>query len=332
MKLFRLPLLFFGMAIAACTMVPALPQTNYLPIRADLDFGRADQALERLDTMIAQNASDSEAHHLRCRVLYQEQRWEDAIAACQRAVRLEPSNSDYHLWLARTYGEKADRVSFIQAYRLAHQVRAEFEQAVRLNPQSVDALSDMGEFDVDAPSIVGGGLTKAEAVAKQLDALSPAAAHQLRARIAEQRKDYGQAENEYKAAIAASSPAARAWVDLASFYRRRGRLDDMVAAVRSGVALLKRSHDGNQNVALVDGASLLDRTNREPQLAVQMLRDYLASPAQAEEAPAFVVHSQLARLLQKQGDPDGAQREIAVVHTLASGYQNPQLQSTNTGR
>nr|WP_286676369.1 tetratricopeptide repeat protein [Paracidobacterium acidisoli] len=297
-----------------------------------MNFGRADQALERLDNALAIDHSDAEAYHLRCRVLYQEQRWDDAIAACRRAVELAPDNSEYHLWMGRAWGEKADRVSFLQAYKLAHQVRAEFETAVRLDPKNVDALSDLGEFDVDAPAIAGGGLSKAEVIAGQLDPLSASAAHQLRAQIAEQRKDYAQSESELRAAVAASPAPAHAWADLASFYRRRGRLDDMVAAIRTAASLARHTRSRSESVALTDGASLLFRTNREPELAIQMLNEYLSSPAQSEEAPAFAVRTQLALLLQKQGDQEGAEREIAMVHALASGYRDGNLASTNTGR
>jgi tetratricopeptide (TPR) repeat protein len=330
--LFRTKFLLATLTLSSWALLLAMPQIVSTPIRTDLSFGRADQALERIDGILSQNASDAEAHHLRCRVLYQEQRWDDAIAACQQAVALDPSSSEYHLWLGRAFGEKADRVSFIQAYKLARRVRGEFETAVRLNPRSVEALSDLGEFDVDAPGIVGGGLAKAETVAAQLDALSPAAAHQLRAGIAEQRKDYALAENEFKEAITASTTPARAWMDLASFYRRRNRIDDMVAAVHAGAALDRHPHDSYSSAALVDGASLLARTNSEPDMAIDLLRQYLASPAPAEEAPAFAVRAQLARLLLKQGDQEGAEREIAQVHALASGYRDAQLPATNTGR
>lgn len=332
MKFFRNRLFLFSVGLALPAVVAAMPQITSTPIRTDLNFGRADEALERLDTVLSQDTSDAEAHHLRCRVLYQEQRWDDAIASCQHAVLLAPDNSEYHLWLGRAYGEKADRVSFLQAYKLAHQVRSEFETAVRLDPQNVDALSDLGEFDVDAPAIAGGGLTKAEALLKQLDAVSPASGHQLRARIAEQRKDYPLAESEYRAAIAASPTPARAWTDLASFYRRRGQLDDMEAAVHTATSLAQHTSDRNESVALVDGASLLARTNRQPEVAVELLREYLASSAQSAEAPSFAVRAQLARLLLKQGDQQGADREIAMVHALASGFHDRKLHSTNTGR
>jgi hypothetical protein len=125
------------------------------------------------------------------------------------------------MWLGRALGEKASRASFLSAYSLGKRVRGEFEEAVRLNSRNAEALADLGEFYYSAPGVVGGGDDKAEGVAAQLDKVDGARAHELRGRMAEQRKDFGTAEREYKQAIAAGAHPAFQWMTLASFYRRR---------------------------------------------------------------------------------------------------------------
>ena len=140
-------------------------------VRGDLTQGRADHGLQAVGQLLAQDPQNAEAHNLRCRIYLQEQRWSDAIRSCQAAVKLMPDNSSYHLWLARALGEKADRVSFITAFKMAKQIHVEFETAAKLNPHNANALSDLGEFYVDAPGIVGGGIDKAEPVAQQLDSV-----------------------------------------------------------------------------------------------------------------------------------------------------------------
>ena len=107
-------------------------------------------------------------------------------------------------------------------------------------------------------------------------------------------------------------------MDLATFYRLRGRLDEMAAAVHSGAAA-----DPHHGPALVDGATNLTLSDREPQTAIEWLRQYLNSNAQSELAPSFVARAQLAELLQQQGDAAGAQQQLALVHSLASGYRIP---------
>jgi ATP/maltotriose-dependent transcriptional regulator MalT len=107
-------------------------------------------------------------------------------------------------------------------------------------------------------------------------------------------------------------------MDLASFYRRRGRLDEMTAAAHTGASL-----DASHGPALVDGASNLSLAGREAPTAIQWLQQYLNSSAQSEIAPSFVVRAQLAELLRKQGDTEAAQQQLAVVRALASGYRIP---------
>ncbi len=301
--------------------------------RVALNRGRADEALRLLNAALEENAADAEALNLRCRVLFAEERWDDAIAACERSVAIEPGNSSYHMWLGRAYGEKADRVSFVTAYKMAKLIRAEFEAAASLDPHSGEALSDLGQYYVEAPSFLGGGENKAAALANQLDAFAPDRAHELRARIAEQKRDYVTAEKEFRAKISAAShislkAAAQSWMDLGSFYHRRDRLDEMQAALESGAAAAANDHGS----ALVDGASTLIKAGREPKIAAQWMQDYLNGNALSEDSPAFVVHSQLGDLYKSMGNKQAAAREYAATHALASDYAGAPSGKTNTDR
>lgn len=310
--------LLSGGAFALSAALLAMPATATNPVQRDLNLGRADAALQQLNAELAQNPSDAEAYNLRCRVYYEEQLWDQAIADCEASVRLNPGDSNYHLWLGRAYGQKAGTVSLMQGYKLARKVAAEFAEAVQLDPRNGAALSDLGEFDVSAPAVAGGGLKRAQAVVQTLQQVDPAAALELQGRIAEDGKDYAAAEADFRGAIARSSDPAQAWMDLASFYRRRGEVGPMVAAAENGAALDKR-----HGPALVDGATDLAATNQQPQTAIRWLTDYLSSQAQSEDAPAFAVRAELAGLLEKQGDAQAAQQQLAVAHALASGYRGP---------
>jgi predicted Zn-dependent protease len=284
-----------------------------------LQAGEADKALDLLNSLPQGGMWLAEAQNLACRVHFTLQQWDAAVRECQQAVRLDGQNSSYHMWLGRALGEKASRASFLSAFSLGKQVRTEFEAAARLNSHNAAALTDLGEFYREAPGIVGGGLDKAAGIAAQLDRIDPARAHQLRARIAEERKDYGTAEREFKAAIATAAHPAMYWTSLASFYRRRQRWPELEWAIRNCVSAAER--DKHAAVALYDGAGVLIESNRDPALAAKMLGDYLASSSKTEEAPAFEAHLRLARLKKQLGDTAGAQRELASALALAHNYK-----------
>jgi len=271
-----------------------------------LQQGRADDAIAALEGI-----NTAEAHNLRCRVYLSEDLTDQAISECEAAVNAAPGNSSYHLFLGHAYGAKAERAGAFGGMGLAKKVHASFEKAVQLEPSNVHALSDLGEYYVEAPGIVGGGLDKAKKIAAQLQQYSPSRAHRLLAMIAEKTKDYATAESEYK--NAGSAPADL--VALAGFYRKRGQTQAMLATINEAIAADKL-HDG----AIVDVASVLIHSQTSQKLAAQLLREYLASSAKSEETPAFAVHVRLGHLLAAEGNVAGAQQEFAAAHALARNY------------
>lgn len=309
-------------AALACAPAGIAQKVVLAQINAALQDGEADKALALVNALPRAGADNAEAQNLECRVRFTLQQWNAAANECQQAVNLDQQNSNYHMWLGRALGEWADRASFLSAYSLGKRVRTEFETAVRLDPRNPAALTDLGSFYEDAPALMGGGLDKAEGVADQLDKIEPARAHQLRGEIAGERKDYASAEREFKLAVAASAHPALQWTVLASFYFHRQEWPQMESAIHSCVAAAAR--DPAAGVALYDGAGVLIKARRDPQLAAKMLEDYLAGNAKSDEAPAFVAHWRLARLLQQLGDSAGAKREQAAGYALAREYHPPQ--------
>lgn len=289
--------------------------------------GRVDEALTALRAQINQSPDDAAAQNLLCRAYFSLGDWDRGISACEKAVSLAPDNSRYHLWLGRIYGEKADRSSWLTAAGLAGHVRTEFETAVRLDPQSADARSDLAEFYLEAPGIVGGGRDKAEQQAESLLALDPAKAHWVNGRIAEKKHDVASAEAEYKKSIEASHGSAAAWLNLGLFYRHRERWDDMEKALLHvrGAPLQDRSD------ALVDAAEVLLRAQRNLPEVVQLLQTYLKSDAKVEQAPAFKAHFLLGSAAEKMGDKQTAAKEYRAALDLAKDFRPAQqaLQRVN---
>jgi len=262
------------------------------------------------------------AHNLACRVRLTLEQWDAAAGECEKAVQLDSQNSDFHLWLGRALGQKAAHASFLNAFSLAKRTRAEFEEAVRLDPRNASALADLGNFYTQAPGVVGGGIDKAQQIASQLDKVDPARALHLRGQIAEQLKDFSTAESEFKQAITADAHPAGDWASLAGFYSRRQRYSDMETAIHSAVSAAQ--HDKHSSSALYDCAGLLIESKRDPALAASLLDNYLSSTSKTEDAPAFITHVRLARLKQQSGDAAVADRERAAGLAMAHEYKPAQ--------
>lgn len=277
--------------------------------------GRVDDAVESLQNRISSSPKDAESYNLLCRAYFALADWDKGIPACEKAVSLDTDNAQYHLWLGRVYGEKADHSGFLTAAGFAKKVRTEFETAVRLNPNSAEARTDLAEFYLEAPGIVGGGRDKAEAQAEKIAALDPVRAGWVKARLAEKNKDLLTAENEYRAAIAASHGSALAWRNLAYFYRQTGRLDSMEEAIRQTSAARL-----DQPEVLMECANMLIRSKRDLPRATQLLRRYLSSSLTVEAAPAFKAHYLLGTALEQQGNKPAAAQEYRASLALAKSY------------
>ena len=310
----------------ALLSLPILP----LALAADspqdlLAAGRVDQALETLAQQI-HTSPTAEAYNFLCRAHFELGAWDAGIPACEKAIALAPSNGAYHLWLGRIYGEKAAHAGFLSAAGLAKKVRSEFERAVELAPNSWEARTDLAEFYLEAPGIVGGGKDKARAQAALIAPLNPSMAHWVKGRIFEKNKDLDNAEQEYRVAIETSHGGARAWLNLAGFYHHVNRFREMDQALHNLETSLL-DHPG----ALVDGAGILLRSGRDYPTAVRLLRRYFASST-AEEAPMFKAHSLLGEVFEKEGDRAAAAEEYRTALAMAHTYRPAQEGLKRTAR
>jgi len=142
----------------------------------------------------------------------------------EKAVALAPSSSEYELWLGRAWGRRAETSGWLMAGVHASRARQCFEKAVALDPHYNEAKNDLFSFYLAAPGFLGGGIEKAEAIAKSIANERPPESNFEEAQIAEHRKDYVAAEAHLRRAMELAPNEAGRIVDLARFVAKRGRL------------------------------------------------------------------------------------------------------------
>src|SRR5664279_4906624 len=129
---------------------------------------------QSLEVLHAVPNKDGAVYELMGRNYYGQGEFKKATEALERAVVLQPGNSNVYLWLGRAYGRRAETSSMITAPGLANKTRQFFEKAVQLNPANLEAQSDLFEYYLQAPGFLGGGFDKASATAAQIARISPA--------------------------------------------------------------------------------------------------------------------------------------------------------------
>lgn len=281
--------------------------------------GRLNDAIPSLERSIAQQPSPA-AELLLCRALFSERLLEDALPHCQAAADAPNSESDAFLWLGRVQGNRARRANPLVAFAIARKVKVAFTRAVELDPSNDAAIDDLGQYLVEAPAIVGGGVDQARILALQSMAASPVSAHRILAMIAAKADDTAAAEREYRAAVASAHGPTLAGteVELARFLQQHGNPTQALAAARSAL-----NADHPPSAATVEVARLLTTMHAPTDQIIPLLQSYLASPARSDDAPAFRVHLQLARIFATCGDTSSAARERQQAQRLAPDARIP---------
>src|SRR5438270_6661420 len=116
---------------------------------------------------------------------YMQGDFKKATDVLEKAVLAEPSNAEYFLWLARSFGRRAETSSPFTAPGHASKARQYFEKSVQLNPTDLEAVNDLFEYYLEAPGFLGGGLDKAQRAAEQIARINPSEGHWALAKIAE---------------------------------------------------------------------------------------------------------------------------------------------------
>lgn len=100
-------------------------------------------------------------------------RYEHAVNLLSQAIQLDATNALYYLWLGRAYGYQAEHTKAGEQFFLARQVRKNLEKAVTLNPDLIEARFDLLTYYLQAPSLLGGGIEKAQAQAVEITKRDP---------------------------------------------------------------------------------------------------------------------------------------------------------------
>jgi tetratricopeptide (TPR) repeat protein len=274
-------------------------QTSVSTAQQQFLAGRYVEAQATLQAALHESPDDAAVYHWLSRTYLELGQDDRAIASAEAAVDRAPKNSEYHRWLGRAYGDKADRT---RSFWLARKVKAEFEEAVRLDPANIAARRDALEFYLDAPWIVGGGQEKARDEVRAIADLDPVQGDLARAAYfcADGRSD--QAAAAYARVLAMKPAGVEPYFEAASFYERHRNVDGLTAAVAAAarVAPADSRLDYYRGVIAVLSERDLDR-------AVAPLQAYLSEAPRRDDLPSHAsAYVWLGRLYEEVNRPADA--------------------------
>lgn len=218
--------------------------------------------------------------------------YKKATEVLQKAVDAQPHSSDYYLWLARAWGRRAETSSPFTAPMNASKARQFFERSVELDPNNLEAMSDLFDYYLEAPGFLGGGMDKAAQLAERMARINPAEYHFAEAQIAERRKEFNTAEEHLRRAVQLAPRQVGRVITLARYLANQGKTGESEAMF----AQAERISPNNPRVMFWRAATYVEH-NRNLDEARQLLRRYMQSELTPDDPP----RSEAEKLLKKAG-------------------------------
>ncbi len=240
--------------------------------------------------LLNKQSSDAAETFLIGRNYFMQGDFKKATEYIQKATMLAPANSEYMDWLGRTYGKRAETSNVLAAPSFASKARQAFEKSVELDSKNNDALSDLFDYYLEAPGFLGGGYDKAVAVTNKLAAIDPAEAYFERAKLAQKKKEYQNAEAHMRQAVAVAPHEVGHLIALARLLATQGK-------ERESDAVFLEAQKVNPNAPRVwfARADVLIKQKRNLNEAKLLLQKYMSASITVDDPP-----KQEARRLLKQ--------------------------------
>lgn len=128
--------------------------------------------------------------------------YKDAIKTIVTAQTAGEDNFSINQLLVEAYNERINQVGMLKKRGLATKMKAAMEHSLQLNPSDIQAMENLIEFHLQAPSIVGGDKAKAETIIADLAKRDAFKGHLLSARLAMINKDMAAVQSNLDAADA----------------------------------------------------------------------------------------------------------------------------------
>jgi tetratricopeptide (TPR) repeat protein len=232
----------------------------------------------------------------------------DAAATLfEKAVAQNPKNAETHYLLGTAYGSQAQKAGIFGQASLAGKTKDEFEKAVALDPNLLDARYGLVEFYVMAPGFMGGSYDKAFAQTTEIKKHDPLMAHRAAAFIYTHQQKTDEARNEYLAEVREFPKSARAHIDLGVSYivakNYKAASDEFEAAASVEPAYMPVYFRLGQGAVI---------TNSNFARGEESLRKYLAYTPKSDEPSHARAHYWLGQLFEKQGKKAEAKASFAT--------------------
>lgn len=258
-------------------------------------------------------AEDANAIHLQARELLRRNQLGAAVPLFEKAVAADPASSRHRQWLGRGRGLQAATKGIAAGVGGVNKVRGEFEKAIELDPDNLEARHDLAVLYHVVPRLFGGSDTKAAEQVAMIRQKDPALATQIEADFLARSKKPREAIAMHQRSIQLNPARPRPHVSIAILHQGLKDWEKALAALDAALAI-----DPKYPIALYHLGRSAGLSGTQLDRGERALRTYLALPIrpELEYPPSAGAHHYLGAILEKKGDAATARGEYETAIRL----------------
>jgi Tfp pilus assembly protein PilF len=230
-----------------------------------------------------------------------------AIELLKEAVAHSPKSAEAHYHLGDAYGDAAQKAGLFSQMSLATKCKEEFETAVALDPNHLEARMGLLEFYLFAPGIAGGSVDKARAQAEEIRKRDTLLGHHAMARIYNYEKKPDLARAEYAACVKEQPASPKARYLYGSAMIGEKKYDQALAEFETSIKL-----DANYMPGWFQIGHMAALTGKDMARGEEALKRYLNYKPAKDEPGIHRAHYWLGGIYEKQGKKAEAKAEYTT--------------------
>jgi tetratricopeptide (TPR) repeat protein len=239
--------------------------------------------------------------------LLEKRDYEHAAEVLEKAVAATPKSAEAHYLLGGAYGSLAQKASIFSQASLASKTKEQFEEAVRLDPNHLDARTSLIEYYTIAPGFMGGSESKAIEQANEIKKRDSFRGHRAWSYIYIQQKKMDLARKELIDAVREQPSSPKTHIYLGYFYINEKNLAGATTEVETAAKV-----DPNYMPVWFWLGRLAVATESNYARGEEALKKYLAYKPQRDEPGINRAHYWLGQIYEKTGRKAEAKASYAA--------------------
>lgn len=266
----------------------------------DMQYVKAKPLFE---AVVNDAAVKNDALYYLGRIAIQEGDADKAKDYLDQSVGIEPNTSDEYYWMAVVYGELARKANIFKQTSYASSVHKYYQLAVDVDPKNIAARRGLFLFYVIAPSIMGGGIDKAEKALSDIRKLSPVDADIEQLNWFGKKEEHEKQLTHAKFLVATYPNSAEVLFSAAHTFRNQKKLNDAIASFEAASKLpINPQNRMFVELSIFQFGETCQWANVRLDDGVASVEKYIAIKAAAKSADLNWPRWTLAKLYYQKGD------------------------------